>query len=190
MGVNCTCPCCRHSRAELTDYEYAWYLRGKIEAANSIPKSVLEYCRNPLKATKAERDYEMDLWHDDSGNHIIIREIVAQIRKNNLEVPTSFEDLDGPVSGGERANDREVGWNLKGYIETAAEVPDCIIERCSSETATQEEREFAKNLAETLDRRRRLLAEMVNEMETPDPAFRCPEEYHIPKELYHAENSH
>lgn len=185
MGINCTCPCCRHGRGELTEYEYGWYLRGCIETAAMIPQSVLDYCNDTSRSTKEEQDFEMDLWTDDSGNRIILKEIVEQCCKNKLEVPEAFEKPGEDVEFGyDDMTQTERGWYLKGCIETAAGIPDSIIKRCAEETASQAERNFAWMLRIALESDRSQLKELVGVLEKPDPAFLHPEEYTLPKDNF------
>ena len=89
MSVNCNCPCCRHHRGELTDTEYAWYLKGCIEVASRIPKSLKEYCKSD-KATKQEHDFERTLWEDDGGSRIMLKELIETMKKAGIEVDPAF----------------------------------------------------------------------------------------------------
>ena len=187
MGINCTCPCCRHGRGELTEYEYGWYLRGCIETAAMIPQSVIDYCKDTSRSTKEEQDFEMDLWTDDSGNRILLKEIAVQCRKNKLEVPEAFEKPDEPIkiTVFNGMTQRERGWYLKGCIEMATFIPDVILDRCKLESSSSEERDFAGKLLGKLASVRFQLKNLVAEItEHPEPAFLHPEEYTLPKENF------
>jgi hypothetical protein len=89
MREFCNCPCCRHSDGELTDREYAWYLKGCIEMAASIPKEIIEKWKSE-SATKVESDFECDLWTEDSGNRIILKELIEHMKKEGQPVDPAF----------------------------------------------------------------------------------------------------
>lgn len=89
MREFCNCPCCRHGAGELTDREYAWYLKGCIEMAASIPKELIEKWKSKT-ATKAERDFEMDLWTEDSANRIYLKELIAHMEERREHVDKAF----------------------------------------------------------------------------------------------------
>lgn len=78
MREFCNCPCCRHGAGELTDREYAWYLKGCIEMAASIPKEIIEKWKSE-SASKVESDFECDLWTEDSANRIYLKELIAHM---------------------------------------------------------------------------------------------------------------
>lgn len=89
MGINCTCPLCRHGRGELTDREYAWYLKGCIEILSSIPKSVLAFCERD-DATAEESRFE-DISYDElSGCNIVLKEMIEKMKKAGIEVDPAF----------------------------------------------------------------------------------------------------
>lgn len=189
MSNICTCPCCRHGRGELTEYEYGWYLRGCIDIAAMVPQSVIDYCKDTTRSTKEEQDFEMDLWTDDSGNRIILKEIAEQCRKNKLEVPEAFAMPDEPINiaAFDGMTPRERGWYLKGCIQTGAFIPDVILDRCKLETMSREERDFADKLPGKVASARSQLKNLVAEItEHPEPAFLHPEEYILPKEIFNA----
>jgi hypothetical protein len=89
MSENCNCPCCRHHKGELTDKEYAWYLKGLIEMSSRIPKSIKEYCKSD-KATKQEHDFEMSLWDDSVGARITLKELIEKMSEAGIEVDPAF----------------------------------------------------------------------------------------------------
>lgn len=89
MREFCNCPCCRHGTGELTDREYAWYLKGCIEMAASIPKELIEKWKSET-ATKTERDFEMDLWTEDSANRIFLKELIERMEKSGTGVDPAF----------------------------------------------------------------------------------------------------
>ena len=89
MGANCNCPCCRHHRGELTDKEYAWYLKGLIEVASRVPKSLKEFCKSD-KATKQERAFEMSIWDNDGGARITLNELIKKMEADGIEVDPAF----------------------------------------------------------------------------------------------------
>lgn len=89
MREFCNCPCCRHGAGELTDREYAWYLKGCIEMAASIPKELIEKWKSEA-ATKTERDFEMDLWTEDSANRIYLKELIAHMEERREHVDKAF----------------------------------------------------------------------------------------------------
>ena len=89
MRKYCNCPCCRHGAGELTDREYAWYLKGCIETAAFIPNELVEKWKSET-ATKTERDFEMDLWTEDSANRIYLKEIIARMEREGKQVDPAF----------------------------------------------------------------------------------------------------
>ena len=89
MGINCTCPLCRHKRGELTDREYAWYLKGCIEVASRMPKSVSDFCRRD-GATVEERRFDDDMDDEVTNDHIILKEIVEDMRKAGMPIDPAF----------------------------------------------------------------------------------------------------
>ena len=154
-----------------------------------VPQSVLDYCKDTTRSTKEEQDFEMDLWTDDSGNRIILKEIAEQCRKNKLEVPEAFAMPDEPINiaAFDGMTPRERGWYLKGCIQTGAFIPAVILDRCKLETSSPEERVFADKLLGKVASARSQLKNLVAEItEHPEPAFLHPEEYILPKEIFNA----
>jgi hypothetical protein len=154
-----------------------------------VPQSVLDYCKDTTRSAKEEQDFEMDLWTDDSGNRIILKEIAEQCRKNKLEVPEAFEKPDEPIkiTVFNGMTQRERGWYLKGCIQTGAFIPAVILDRCKLESSSSEERDFVGKLLGKLASVRFQLKNLVAEItEHPEPAFLHPEEYTLPKENFNA----
>ena len=89
MREFCNCPCCRHGAGELTDREYAWYLKGCIEMAASIPKELIEKWKSEA-ATEDERDFVADLREDDSASRIYLKELIASMEKRQEDVDKAF----------------------------------------------------------------------------------------------------
>jgi hypothetical protein len=89
MGINCTCPLCRHGRGELTDREYAWYLKGCIEILSSIPKSVLAFCERD-DATAEETRFEDNAYDELHGGSIVLKEMIEKMKKAGIEVDPAF----------------------------------------------------------------------------------------------------
>ena len=56
---NCTCPTCRHIKGEISDTEYAWYLKGCIETATRILKTC-ESTEQSSISWKTAAKYELD----------------------------------------------------------------------------------------------------------------------------------
>lgn len=57
--------------------------------AASIPKELIEKWKSET-ATKTERDFEMDLWTEDSANRIFLKELIAHIEKSGAGVDPAF----------------------------------------------------------------------------------------------------
>lgn len=57
--------------------------------AASIPKELIEKWKSKT-ATKAERDFEMDLWTEDSANRLALKELVAHIEQQREHVDMAF----------------------------------------------------------------------------------------------------
>lgn len=57
---NCTCPTCRHIKGEISNTEYAWYLKGCIETATRILKTYEEQDKEPPISWKTAARYELD----------------------------------------------------------------------------------------------------------------------------------
>jgi hypothetical protein len=89
MREFCNCPCCRHGAGELTDREYALYLKGCIETAAFIPKELVDKWKSET-ATKTERDFEMDLWTEDSANRIYLKELIERMEQDGHPVDPAF----------------------------------------------------------------------------------------------------
>lgn len=89
MGTECNCPCCRHHRGELSYREYAWYLKGCIETAARVPKSIKDYCKSD-KATQQERNFEMVLWDNTTGARITLNELIKEMEAVGLEIDPAF----------------------------------------------------------------------------------------------------
>ena len=47
-----------------------------------IPKELIEKWKSKT-ATKAERDFEMDLWTEDSANRIFLKELIERMEKSD-----------------------------------------------------------------------------------------------------------
>lgn len=89
MGINCTCPLCRHGRGELTDREYAWYLKGCIEILSSIPKSVFAFCERD-DATAEESRFDDNSSDELYGCNIVLKEMIEKMKKDGIEVDPAF----------------------------------------------------------------------------------------------------
>ncbi len=89
MGSTCTCPGCRHSRGELTDREYAWYLKGCIEVASRVPKSVSDFCCR-ADATAEERRFDKDIDDESLGDSIMLKEIIEKMARDGEHVDPAF----------------------------------------------------------------------------------------------------
>lgn len=89
MGINCTCPLCRHGRGELTDREYAWYLKGCIEILSSIPKSVFAFCERD-DATAEEARFDDNSYDELHGCNIVLKEMIEKMKKDGIEVDPAF----------------------------------------------------------------------------------------------------
>ena len=64
--------------------------------AASIPKELIEKWKSET-ATKTERDFEMDLWTEDSANRIYLKELIAHMEERREHVDKAFlypEELD------------------------------------------------------------------------------------------------
>lgn len=57
--------------------------------AASIPKELIEKWKSET-ATKTERDFEMDLWTEDSANRICLKELIAHMEKSDAGVDPAF----------------------------------------------------------------------------------------------------
>lgn len=57
--------------------------------AASIPKELIEKWKSET-ATKTERDFEMDLWSEDSANRIFLKELIAHMEKSGAGVDPAF----------------------------------------------------------------------------------------------------
>lgn len=57
--------------------------------AASIPKEIIEKWKSE-SATKVENDFECDLWTADSGNRIILKELIAHMKKEGKPVDPAF----------------------------------------------------------------------------------------------------
>ena len=57
--------------------------------AASIPKELIEKWKSET-ATKTERDFEMDLWSEDSTNRIFLKELIAHMEKSGAGVDPAF----------------------------------------------------------------------------------------------------
>ena len=57
---NCTCPTCRHINGEISNEEYAWYLKGCIETATRLLKTSEEQDKNSPISWKTAARYELD----------------------------------------------------------------------------------------------------------------------------------
>lgn len=57
---NCTCPTCRHIKGDISNEEYAWYLKGCIETATRILKNYEMKDENPPISWKLAAQYELD----------------------------------------------------------------------------------------------------------------------------------
>lgn len=53
--------------------------------AASIPTELIEKWKSET-ATKTERDFEMDLWTEDSANRIFLKELIAHMEKSGAGV--------------------------------------------------------------------------------------------------------
>lgn len=89
MGINCTCPLCRHGRGELTDREYAWYLKGCIEILSSIPNSVFAFCERD-DATAEEARFDDNSYDELHGCNIVLKEMIEKMKKDGIEVDPAF----------------------------------------------------------------------------------------------------
>lgn len=57
--------------------------------AASIPTELIEKWKSET-ATKTERDFEMDLWTDDSANRIFLKELIERMEKSGTGVDPAF----------------------------------------------------------------------------------------------------
>lgn len=57
--------------------------------AASIPKELIEKWKSET-ATKTERDFEMDLWTEDSANRICLKELIAHMEERRVHVDKAF----------------------------------------------------------------------------------------------------
>lgn len=57
--------------------------------AASIPKELIEKWKSET-ATKTERDFEMDLWAEDSTNRIFLKELIERMEKSGTGVDPAF----------------------------------------------------------------------------------------------------
>lgn len=57
--------------------------------AASIPTELIEKWKSET-ATKTERDFEMDLWTDDSANRICLKELIDRMEKSGTGVDPAF----------------------------------------------------------------------------------------------------
>lgn len=57
--------------------------------AASIPKELIEKWKSET-ATKTERDFEMDLWAEDSANRICLKELFDRMEKSGTGVDPAF----------------------------------------------------------------------------------------------------
>lgn len=54
-----------------------------------IPVELIEKWKSE-GATKTERDFEMDLWTEDSANRIYLKELIAHMEKSGTVVDPAF----------------------------------------------------------------------------------------------------
>ena len=57
--------------------------------AASIPMELIEKWKSET-ATKTERDFEMDLWTDDSANRICLKELIDRMEKSGTGADPAF----------------------------------------------------------------------------------------------------
>ena len=57
--------------------------------AASIPTELIEKWKSET-ATKTERDFEMDLWTEDSANRIYLKELIAHMEERREHVDKAF----------------------------------------------------------------------------------------------------
>lgn len=57
--------------------------------AASIPTELIEKWKSET-ATKTERDFEMDLWTDDSANRICLKELIDRMEKSGTGADPAF----------------------------------------------------------------------------------------------------
>lgn len=57
--------------------------------AASIPAELIEKWKSET-ATKTERDFEMDLWTEDSANRICLKELIERMEKSGTGVEPAF----------------------------------------------------------------------------------------------------
>lgn len=57
---NCRCPTCRHIKGEISNEEYAWYLKGCIETATRILKTCDNKNENQAISWRTAAQYELD----------------------------------------------------------------------------------------------------------------------------------
>lgn len=84
----CRCPSCRHSRGEITDNEFAWYLKGQIELLHWISKSIL--AKIGMSVT-GERAFDMAI-DDARYNEAILRELIRHMEDTGASVDPAFRE--------------------------------------------------------------------------------------------------
>ncbi len=61
--------------------------------AASIPTELIEKWKSET-ATKTERDFEMDLWTEDSANRICLKELIDRMEKSGTGADPAFLNPD------------------------------------------------------------------------------------------------
>lgn len=69
----------------------------------SIPKELIEKWKSET-ATKTERDFEMDLWAEDSTNRIFLKELIERMEKSGTGTDPAFLHPDTHTYPEERKN--------------------------------------------------------------------------------------
>jgi len=73
---HCGCPTCRMARGEITPSEYAWYLKGKIEAFDGIirSKKANNYGKEDYQYENLDQELRYKLMDEEDDLSMLIRE--------------------------------------------------------------------------------------------------------------------
>ena len=80
---DCTCPTCRHGRGEISDSEYAWYLKGCIETYATVPTKLLAKVDH---SDREEHMFYVDVDIESAYAREMLQETIATMEKNGVAV--------------------------------------------------------------------------------------------------------